>query len=270
MDSISPDDINQGSLGDCYFLAVLSSLAEFPKRVHELFETDEVNTVGIYEVKFYINGRRTSVIIDDYLPVIKGTKKLAFAHSEESEVWVCLLEKAWAKLHGSYATTAGGIPDFAANHLTGVPSESLRHEDHKDLDEFWELLKSADRRKFTMMACSLGEGEEENEDGIISGHAYSVISIHEFMHEGELVRLLKLRNPWGHGEWTGDWSDESEKWTPELRVLCGSSIADDGFFFIPLEDYWEEYCVTSLCAEQDENKYCHSHITHDFNTNEEG
>lgn len=91
-----------------------------------------------------------------------------------------MLEKAWAKLHGSYAATAGGIPDFAANHLVGVPSETLRHEEQQDLDEFWQVLKSADRRHFTLMASSLGEGEEENDDGIISGHAYSVISMHEF------------------------------------------------------------------------------------------
>jgi calpain-15 len=32
------------------------------------------------------------------------------------------------------------------------------------------------------------------------------------------VRLMKLRNPWGNkGEWNGDWSDKSEKWTPELK-----------------------------------------------------
>jgi len=23
-----------------------------------------------------------------------------------------------------------------------------------------------------------------------------------------------MRNPWGTGEWKGDWSDNSKKWTP--------------------------------------------------------
>ena len=88
-----------------------------------------------------------------------------------------------------------------------------------------------------MMAASRGEGEEKTQAGIISGHAYSLISIHEFENEGKKVRLLKMRNPWGKGEWTGDWSDKSELWTPELRQTIGCTIEDDGTFFIPYENY---------------------------------
>ena len=81
------------------------------------------------------------MIVDDYLPVHKGTNKLAFAYSKQQELWVSLLEKGWAKLHGSYAATVGGLPNFAANHLAGVPAEAMRHEEHSDLDEFWAMIK---------------------------------------------------------------------------------------------------------------------------------
>lgn len=50
--------------------------------------------------------------------------------------------------------------------------------------------------------------------GLISNHAYSIISAMEVMTDEGVVRLLKLRNPWGHKEWSGDWSDTSDKWTP--------------------------------------------------------
>jgi calpain-15 len=47
-----------------------------------------------------------------------------------------------------------------------------------------------------------------------------------------------MRNPWGkQGEWTGDWSDDSDLWTPALSKLVGHTQADDGIFFIPLENY---------------------------------
>lgn len=68
-----------------------------------LFETKEANKCGIYMVKLFINGVVTPVIVDDYLPTIYN--KPAFASSQDSELWVALLEKAWAKLHGSYALT---------------------------------------------------------------------------------------------------------------------------------------------------------------------
>lgn len=99
----------------------------------------------------------------------------------------------------------------------GVPSESIMHSDQKDVDKFWSILKAADHRKFSMMAASHGQGEVENSEGVISGHAYSLIEIHEIEKDGEEVRILKLRNPWGSGEWTGDWSDKSELWTDELK-----------------------------------------------------
>ena len=55
-------------LGDCYFLAVLSAMAEFPGRVEALFVTKEVNAAGVYLMKFIVNGVETPVMVDDYLP----------------------------------------------------------------------------------------------------------------------------------------------------------------------------------------------------------
>ena len=49
--------------------------------------------------------------------------------------------------------------------------------------------------------------------GIVPWHAYTVISAYEI--EGE--KVIKLRNPHGKGEWLGDWSDGSNKWTEKLR-----------------------------------------------------
>lgn len=67
------------------------------------------------------------------------------------------------------------------------------------------------------------------------------------------MRLLKLRNPWGHQEWTGDWSDRSDKWTPELRRLLGAAeeAADDGVFFISFQDYANYYRSTTVCRVND-------------------
>ena len=107
-------------------MAALSSLAEFPERVLDMFFNKTVNTAGIYLVKFYINGNETPVIVDDFLPC-KPNGQPAFATCRDGELWVSLLEKAWAKLHGTYARTEGGLPCFAANHIMGAPAESFNH-----------------------------------------------------------------------------------------------------------------------------------------------
>ena len=90
-------------------------------------------------IRFYLNGQETYVIVDDFLPV-NSSGKAAFASCRDGEIWVSLLEKAWAKLHGTYARTEGGLPCFAASHIMGVPSESHSHDVIDDKEEFFDML----------------------------------------------------------------------------------------------------------------------------------
>jgi hypothetical protein len=47
-------------------------------------------------------------------------------------------------------------------------------------------------------------------------------------------KLIQLRNPWGETEWKGDWSDQSEKWTPEAKsALNYNVLSEDGIFWMP-------------------------------------
>jgi len=98
----------------------------------------------------------------------------------------------------------------AAIHMMGVPSSAVTHADlkgEKEKDAFWNQFRDSDRKNYVMMAGSLGKGEQESKLGIISGHAYSLIAVFEFQIASGRIRLVKLRNPWGKGEWKGDWSD---------------------------------------------------------------
>ena len=134
-DGVTPNDIKQGMLGDCYFLSALSSMAENPENIMERFQTRTINKAGIYMMTFYINGVLTPVIVDDFMPTRAG--RLCFASSVDNELWVCLLEKAWAKLYGTYARIEGGDPAFAAVHLEGAPAVTTWHKEIKDKEKFW-------------------------------------------------------------------------------------------------------------------------------------
>ena len=109
VDKIEPSDIQQGGLGDCYFLSVLSMLAENPHRVRKLFAHHEVLPEGIYGVNLTKNGEAVEVVVDSFLPCKE--QKPCFSRAHGSELWVLILEKVWAKLHGDYCRIIGGLSD---------------------------------------------------------------------------------------------------------------------------------------------------------------
>ena len=73
-----------------------------------------------------------------------------------------LVEKGWAKLHGTYARIESGLSCFAAIHLTGVPSERIAHKDaFKNTKDFWNKLKLIIKRNYIMMTSFQGAGDEK-------------------------------------------------------------------------------------------------------------
>lgn len=107
--TIEPNDIIQGHLADCWFLCAVSSLAERPALVERIFVTKEYNDQGIYQLRICKNGEWQNVIVDDYFPCFPNGGPM-FSKSNGNELWVLLLEKAYAKIHGGYKTLTGGQP----------------------------------------------------------------------------------------------------------------------------------------------------------------
>jgi hypothetical protein len=171
------------------------------------------------------------VIIDDRIPVFGFGKnkegKPYFARCRDpNELWVTLLEKAYAKLHGSYESLIGGFIDVALNDLTGLCSEQIIMKDgfpgfaedpfapakpqQKRGDPFWEKLLRY-KESGTLMGCSIQPSpsgdrnvaaESSAGNGLYFKHAYALVDAGEIKTiNGESARLVKLRNPWGMGEW---------------------------------------------------------------------
>jgi hypothetical protein len=105
--------------------------------------------------------------------------------------------------------------------------------------------------KYIMNAGTKGSGENKGDTGIISGHAYTLVGAYKLPNGDEVV---KLRNPWGSGEWTGDYSDSSSKWTPSLKRQLGWSNKDDGIFFMPVRDFMNEFETAAICHYRDNYK----------------
>ena len=240
------EDIMQGSLGDCYFLSVISSLCSYKKLIQKLFYTKNKTNEHLFGIYIFINGCWELVLIDDYLPCTGDYfKQLTFSsNSNETELWVAILEKVWAKINGCYARIVGGQPNEVYDVLTEAFSEiQIITKFNKDL--IWDKMKKYQSLNFCMTAGTSGDSMNE-EVGLSPGHAYTIYGIEEFNHNGENVRLIKLRNPWGSGEYNGDWSDSSSLWTPELRKKYNSIEKNDGIFFISLEDFVNYYVTLSV------------------------
>ncbi|KAL4492424.1 hypothetical protein ABPG72_005559 [Tetrahymena utriculariae] len=244
---IEPNDIYQGQLGDCYFLSALSTLAEEPDLISRLFEIVEYNPHGYYIVWLNHDGFWKQVVVDDYFPCINN--KPAFSKSHDNEIWVMILEKAYANLFKSYHNIQAGLPELAVSDLTGSPFEWIFT---KNVEETWNFIysKIEDEKVNTKVKYILNAGsnsdskggiEAKDNTGIISGHAYAVLDAKVVMSKDGQERILQLRNPWGKGEWLGAWSDQSDKWTPQLKKECNLRNKNDGLFWMSIEDFCQKY-----------------------------
>jgi len=103
------------------------------------------------------------------------------------------------------------------------------------------------------LLAGTNENASTEETGLVPGHCYSILSVHEIKDAGgKAHRLIKMKNPWGYGEWTGEWSDDSPLWTPEIKTLLNIGEAeDDGEFFLPLDKFHKYFCATSITVEMD-------------------
>ena len=60
----------------------------------------------------------------------------------------------------------------------------------------------------SLRATTREDMEAKLSSGLVKGHAYSVTGAATVQVHGKDVRIVRIRNPWGQREWTGDWSDE--------------------------------------------------------------
>jgi non-ribosomal peptide synthetase component E (peptide arylation enzyme) len=92
------NDIDQGAIGDCYYLSSLAAVAEYPYRLTGTFKTPTPNAAHIFSMQFYIAGVATVITVDDYLPFnTRSNPQLVFANiSADGSLWGPLAEKAWA------------------------------------------------------------------------------------------------------------------------------------------------------------------------------
>ncbi|KAK0047026.1 calpain-B-like isoform X9, partial [Biomphalaria pfeifferi] len=251
-------DVRQGELGDCWLLAAVASLTCNPKLFENVVDSRQTfteNYCGLFKFKFWHQGEWQEVVVDDRLPTYRN--QLVFMHStEKNEFWSALLEKAYAKLMGSYESLKGGSTSEAMEDFTGGVTEMFDLQ--KAPPNLLNIMLKANERG-SLMGCSIdadpGRVEAELANGLIMGHAYSVTSvvladIKTARVKGQ-IPLVRVRNPWGNGsEWKGAWSDGSREWsllTEDEKQEHGITFSDDGEFWMSFQDFTANFQKLEIC-----------------------
>ncbi|MBJ7298182.1 MAG: peptidase, partial [Dolichospermum sp.] len=205
---LSADDVDQGAVGDCYYVATLASIAqEKPDYIQNMFTDNGDNT---FTVRFYNNGVADYVTVDRYLPTYSSGNAVyagwggGSSTSTTNELWVALAEKAYAQLAesgwsrsststNSYAAISGGWMDTVIRQVTGLGTSSFEAVNMNQT----QLINLVNSNQILTVGFVYAAG---NTLGVVNGHAYTITAYNA------TNGTFHLRNPWGNTHADVTWS----------------------------------------------------------------
>jgi hypothetical protein len=225
VDGVSFDDVIQGSIANCYMVGAFSSVAwSNPELISNAIKE---NPDGTFTVRFFEQAaygepmKPVEVTVDGDLPMADGQGPARYAKGRDGqELWVGILEKAYAEWKGGYeAIGNGGRAGEVMSALTGQKDRWI-HLGTRSPDSVFEALRQGVEQRTPMAAGTHGKdsGVDYGGTGVYAWHVYSIHGVSE--ENGE--RLVELRNPWG-------------------RTEPGNDGKDDGIFKMKLEDFMRLY-----------------------------
>ena len=227
-------DVNQGQLGDCWFLAALGETAmQDPALIEHLITA---NGDGTYSVEFQVNGQADYVTVNSQFSTYSGNieqwdgSRQEFASSTTC-LWVPLFEKALSQLAEQgvttgleyaagadqyYELTSGGGEGMTlltgqANYSYGLAGESsaslktLLRQMHNDIAAGYDVL--------------LGTSGQAVGGNLVADHMFAVLSVNA------AAETVALYNPWGAAGAAGSGRVAS------FTIAASALVSDQAWFF---------------------------------------
>ncbi|KAE8600319.1 hypothetical protein XENTR_v10013185 [Xenopus tropicalis] len=252
VDGASIFDMVQGYLGDCWVLAAVGALTLHQKFLDIVIPKDQefnYKYAGAFHFRFWQFGEWVDVVIDDRLPTLNG-KYLSVHPRSDNEFWPTLLEKAYAKLRGSYQNLHWGyISEALVDFSGGVLVEFDLTKPPQDLRD---IVIAAAKSGSLMGSNTPGgkqSGNPELQNGLVQGHAYTVTDATQVEYKNGTEDLVRVWNPWGKGEWNGRWSDNAPQWD-RVRADVRQKLnvqKNDGEFWMSCQDFLQNFSCASIC-----------------------
>ena len=234
----SMNDINQGYLGDCYFLSSIAEVAkQDPGVISSMFTS---NGNGTYGVRFYVDGTAEYVTVNNSLA--DGGNIFNYA----SDIWASLAEKAYAQLQTGGAVTGnsisgnswsaignGGAPEYALEEITGASAITDFDANqnswvtvvyNSSLDETSFASGNSTASVLGTLVSDLSKGDDvvlssytnatdsSGDDTLIADHAMSIYGY------DSSTGLLEIRNPWG--------TEPGQYWDTTFEVSLSTLLSD--------------------------------------------
>ena len=286
-DKISHEQIEQGSLGDCYLISLLASISHFPELIigkkdkdtpHILYNY-EYGDIGYYEIMFFIDGEYKIVIIDDYIPFVKEKGIIIFANSSENYYWVNLVEKAYSKICGGY--TSMDLISMEENKnkenydhfqvMTGFKYKKYPFYEEKDGQFILNMAKAKEiqkiiednlgannEKKFNTMITTGTPDENKGlyleENYIPYQHSFSILDFKKIKinNNKNEIKLLLMNNPWGRNIYNGGIGpyclENLNENTINLKPYIEYNLnSEDGCFWIDFDSFLKNYISITIC-----------------------
>lgn len=204
------------------------------------------------------------MVVDDLIPISNAMKLPAFARSSNrNEFWVCLVEKAYAKLKSSYESLAftsvsevlcdftGGVPEYYRFKKEKSATKSAKADAASPETFAFMLYQSVLRNALVCLVIEGDKGEKPKTlpNGLNTMETYSVTGMVRVCNKKEPFYLVRLKNPWLNCDWKGAWSKDSAEWkavSEEDKTKIGLTM-EDGEFWIRYEDMISHFNAIDMC-----------------------
>lgn len=267
----------QGILANYWFITAISALASRPQLwnkvvpniAHQELGPNKRGYTGAFHFTFFHFGKWVDVVVDDRLPTVNN--RLLFTRSQNDDEFCCaLLEKAYAKLCGSYKNLENGNLVDVLIDLTGGFPEIVQLQDYVRGNKEHSKVKRhvlkriiGELESHSLVFCSIKalpptEMQKRTKMGFVKDHVYYVTGVQQIRipqpgpstaSKERKITMIRLKNPWGQKEWTGAYSIDSpqwQKWTENERIKMGLSF-EDGEFWMTFDDFCTYITTLTIC-----------------------
>jgi uncharacterized Zn-binding protein involved in type VI secretion len=214
---ISPKDVSQGQIGNCYLIAVLGAISsQNPGVIEKMIRanSDGTYTVTFHEKQFFGLGdyKPVEVTINSELPTKNGSPVFAstgdIASDGKQELWVPIIEKAYAEHYGGYNKIGnGGLPSDAFETILGIDAQKKSAAD-LSFKELKDALANNNAVTISSLpgprevfGMEIGSDPKDNNPyysgdnpKLVTGHAYYITGV------DESKQTVFVKNPWGWNE----------------------------------------------------------------------